>query len=85
MAELFRTFCCLIAILVMPGALADIVVRLMQLLHVAIFPLMAPERVPHAVAICVTQVWLTLLGVALLGAATHSWFHDRYTHRLDEI
>jgi len=60
-----------------PGVLAWMIVRVAQALQWSVFPMMSPERVPEAVAIYVTQWWLTLIGLGLLGAATYSWLYER--------
>jgi hypothetical protein len=83
MANALRTTVFLIAIVVLPGAAADLIVRLFQTLDWSVLPMMSPERVPHAVAIYVTQWWLTLIGLSLLGAATYSWFYERTHPRPD--
>ena len=74
----------LAALITMPGIIADLVVRLLQAMRISLFPLMAPERVPHAMAIYVTQWWMTLIGLALIGAVTHSWFHNRSHNHTNE-
>jgi hypothetical protein len=83
MASTLRVTAFLVAIVVLPGAIADLVVRFFLTLQWSIFPMMSPERVPHAVAIYVTQWWLTLIGLALLGTATYSWFYERTHPRPD--
>ena len=83
MADALRTIAFLIAIVTLPGAIADLLVRFCQTLAGPIFPMMSPDRVPHAIAIYVTQWWLTLIGLTLLGAATYSWIYER-THPRSE-
>lgn len=83
MTDALRASAFLVALLSLPGAIADVVVRFFQILQWSLFPMMSPERVPHAVAIYVTQWWLTLLGLALLGAATYSWIYERSHPRAD--
>ncbi|TAK99343.1 MAG: hypothetical protein EPO08_16600 [Rhodospirillaceae bacterium] len=81
MIEALRTITFLAALMTAPGAIADLIVRMIQAMHLPMFPLMAPERVPHAVAIYVTQWWMTFIGVAIIAAVTHSWIHNRNNDR----
>ena len=77
MIETIRTIIFLVVVLTGPGVMADLAVRIAQIMRVPVFPLMAPESVPYAVAIYVTQWWVTLICAGFLGALIYLWIPTR--------
>lgn len=67
----------LVGLVILPGFLGWLCAAVWIGLGNTLFPLMAPQTVPGHVAMLVTQIWLTVIGVAFFGAAvwdgTRTW------------
>lgn len=64
---IIRDAAILLGAIVAPGIVVDLMARAWMRLGNPLFSAMAPDRVPHALAIFATQIWLTAGGVTLIG------------------